>query len=132
MFEKVRMVERIKWPMPENTSSSYQDMDIVKDKLEEITRFVCLALNLRVISSRAGWIPGPLPVIQGKKVTAIVDEDYRLRFLRMDKVNQFNKPYFKNPSRVLAYKDFYIEEIPDEKIDDFLIILELWLRYVVE
>ena len=50
----------------------------------------------------------------------------------MDKVNQFNKPYFKNPSRVLAYKDFYIEEIPDEKIDDFLIILELWLRYVVE
>lgn len=65
-------------------------------------------------------------------MTAIVDEDYRLRFLRMDKVNQFNKPYFKNPSRVLAYKDFYIEEIPDEKIDDFLIILELWLRYVVE
>lgn len=132
MFEKVRMVERIKWPMPENTSSSYQDMDIVKDKLEEITRFVCLALNLRVISGRAGWIPGPLPVIQEKKVTAIVDEDYRLRFLRMDTVNGFNEPYFKNPSRVLAYKDFYIEEIPDEKIDDFLIILELWLRYVVE
>ena len=107
-------------------------MDIVKDKLEEITRFVCFALNLRVISSRAGWIPGPLPVMQEKKVTAIVDEDYRLRFLRMDTVNRFNEPYFKNPSRVLAYKDFYIEEIPDEKIDDFLMILELWLRYAVE
>lgn len=132
MFENVRIVERIKWPMPENTSSLYPDMDTVKDKLEEITRFVCLALNLRLISGEAGWTPGPLPVMQEKKVTAIVDEDYRLRFLRMDKVNQFNKPYFKNPSRVLAYKDFYIEEIPDEKIDDFLIILELWLRYVVE
>ena len=126
------MVEHIKWPMPENSSSFYQDMDIVKDKLEEITRFVCLALNLRVISSRAGWISGPLPVMQGKKVTAIIDEDYRLRFLRMDTVNRFNEPYFKNPSRVLSYKDFYIEEIPDEKIDDFLMILELWLRYAVE
>lgn len=132
MFENVRMAARIKWPMPENTSSSYQDMDIVKDKLEEITCFVCLALNLRVISNRAGWIPGPLPVMQGKKVTAIINEDYRLRFLRMDTVNRFNEPYFKNPSRVLAYKDFYIEEIPDEKIDDFLTILELWLRYAVE
>ena len=132
MFENARIVERIRGRMPENTSSPYQDMDIVKDKLEEITRFVCLALNLRLISGRAGWTPGPLLVMQEKKVTAIIDEDYRLRFLRMDTVNKFNKAYFKNPSRVLAYKDFYIEEIPDTKIDDFLMILELWLRYVVE
>ena len=132
MFENVSMAERIKWPAPENTSLFYPDMDIVKDKLEEITRFVCQALNLRVISSRAGWSVGPLPVVQEKKVTAIIDENQSLRFLRMDTKNEFNKPYFKNPSLVFAYKDFYIEEIPDEKIDDFLMLLEFWLRYAIE
>lgn len=115
-----------------NTSSFYPDMDIVKSKLDQITDFVRLAINLKEICSRAGWTPGPLPVMHGKKITAIIDEDYRLKFLRMDTENKFNKPYFKTPSLVFAYKDFYIEEIPDEKIDDFLMILEFWLRYAIE
>lgn len=119
------MIEKLKSPF-------YPDMDIVKEKLEEITSFFRLALNLRFISSRAGWTPGPLPVMQEKKVTAIIDEDYCLRFFRMDTENEFNKPYLKNPSRVFAYKDFNIEEIPDEKIDDFLMLLVFWLRYAIE
>ena len=50
----------------------------------------------------------------------------------MDTVNELNQPFFEDPSRVFAYKDFYIEEIPDEKIEGFLMILEAWLMYATE
>lgn len=110
----------------------YPDMDIVKSKLDEITDFARLAINLREITGRAGWTIGPLPIRQEKKVTAIIDEDRSFKFLRMDTVNELNQPFFEDPSRVFAYKDFYIEEIPDEKIEGFLMILEAWLMYATE
>lgn len=101
-----------------------------EDKIQEIVDFFH-HLNdnwgNRAICSENGFVSdGNLEI--GKKVSLIVDRDRRGHLLRMDEVDSLNSEFLNNPETVLAYKNFPLDEIPDDWLEAFFIKLKIRLQ----
>ena len=112
---------------------SFQLYDkIAKDIIDDAVYFIYLNLQDKNMSESTGWTKGNFPTNQGKKFTFVIrKEDHQVDFVRMDIIDDSNKIYFKYPDCVVAYREFNLEKIPDEKFEAFLSMLvsHLWFEF---
>lgn len=104
--------------------------ELGEDKIQEIIDFL---RNLyadkanRAICSKNGFVSdGNLEI--GKKVSLVIDRDQFGHLLRMDEVDSLNSEFLNKPETVLAYKNFPLDEIPDDWLDAFFIKLKTRLE----
>lgn len=122
------MIEEIK-ELNEKYLEEYLS-ELGEDKIQEIVDFFH-HLNdnwgNRAICLKNGFVSDGNPEI-GKKVSLIVDRDRHGHLVRMDKVDGSNSEFLNNQKTVFAYKDFLLDEIPDEWLDAFFIKLKIRLE----
>lgn len=83
--------------------------------------------NNRAICLKNGFVSdGNLEI--GKKVSLVIDRDQCGHLLRMDEVDSLNSEFLKKPETVLAYKNFPLDEIPDDWLNAFFIKLKTRLE----